>query len=459
MTKVKLYILILITCFGCNVSVFAQQSIEDSLLSVLETTKVDSTKLNLLNTLCEKSWLKGNYVKAREYADDVLLITNAKIGISKEPEKNCYLKSKADALNHIAIIFRYLGDYTESLANHINALKIRESINDKKGIARSYLGIGSIYNLMGDNVKALDYKFRSKKIYEEIRDTNSLANVCTHIGSIYYEQGKYDDANSFFTKSIMHCWRTGNFSVLANAYSYAGLVYEKTGDYKQAIENYGLCLAIKQSLGLKDGIAEANSFLGHASIKIHKYKEAASYLNTGLKIAKEIGSKEYQKNIYKTFTQLDSINGNFALAFEHHKLYMAYRDSLVNQKTSEKITQLQNKFETEKIEQIRALEEEQKEIKRHAESKQQKIILYAVSSGLLLMFVLAIVIFRGYQQKQKSNKELVSKNEIIAKQKHLVEEKHKEITDSIHYAQRIQKALITPEKYIDKQLNKLNKNS
>jgi hypothetical protein len=39
----------------------------------------------------------------------------------------------------------------------------------------------------------------------------------------------------------------------------------------------------------------------------------------------------------------------------------------------------------------------------------------------------------------------------------LVEEKHKEITDSIHYAQRIQRALITPEKYIEKQLNKLNK--
>ena len=75
------------------------------------------------------------------------------------------------------------------------------------------------------------------------------------------------------------------------------------------------------------------------------------------------------------------------------------------------------------------------------------------------MFILAIVIFRGYQQKQKSNRELLSKNEIIEEQKRIVEEKHKEITDSIHYAQRIQRALITPEKYIDKQLNKLNKNS
>ncbi len=37
-----------------------------------------------------------------------------------------------------------------------------------------------------------------------------------------------------------------------------------------------------------------------------------------------------------------------------------------------------------------------------------------------------------------------------------VDEKQKEILDSIHYAKRIQTALITSEKYIEKNLNKLN---
>ena len=457
MIKAKFYICVIVTCLGFNGPFFAQQSNEDSLLSVLKTSKIDSVKLDVLNSLCEKSWLKGDYIKARQYADDALLIANAKITTSSAGEKNIFLKGKANTLNHIAIIFRYLGNYTEALTNHFAALKIREVINDKKGIARSYLGIGSIYNFMGDNAKALDYKFKSKKLYEELKDTIDLANVCNHIGLIYYEQGKYDDANSFFMQAIMNCFKTGNFSVLANSYSYAGLVYEKTGDYKQAIDNYGLCLAIKQSLGLKDGITESYLFLGLVNIKIKKYREADKYLNKALSLAKEIRSREHQKNIYLGYTKLDSVNGDFKSAFQHHKLYMAYRDSLVNQKTSEKITQLQNQFETEKREQIRVLEEKQLEIKRQAESKQQKIILYAVSSGLFLMFILAIVIFRGYQQKQKSNRELLSKNEIIEEQKRIVEEKHKEITDSIHYAQRIQRALITPEKYIEKQLNKLNK--
>lgn len=43
---------------------------------------------------------------------------------------------------------------------------------------------------------------------------------------------------------------------------------------------------------------------------------------------------------------------------------------------------------------------------------------------------------------------------IISEQKESLEEKHKEITDSIKYAARIQRSLITNDKYISKFINK-----
>ena len=42
----------------------------------------------------------------------------------------------------------------------------------------------------------------------------------------------------------------------------------------------------------------------------------------------------------------------------------------------------------------------------------------------------------------------------INKQKVILEQKQKEILDSIHYAKRIQKALISSEFYISKELKK-----
>ena len=67
--------------------------------------------------------------------------------------------------------------------------------------------------------------------------------------------------------------------------------------------------------------------------------------------------------------------------------------------------------------------------------------------GFTLMLVVAGVSFRAYRNTQKAN-------EIISGQKDLVEEKQKEILDSIHYAKRIQKSLLPTGKYIYKNLNK-----
>jgi serine phosphatase RsbU (regulator of sigma subunit) len=52
-----------------------------------------------------------------------------------------------------------------------------------------------------------------------------------------------------------------------------------------------------------------------------------------------------------------------------------------------------------------------------------------------LVLLLALFIYRGLKQKQKANF-------VITGQKHLLEEKHKEITDSINYAKRIQYSLL-----------------
>lgn len=69
----------------------------------------------------------------------------------------------------------------------------------------------------------------------------------------------------------------------------------------------------------------------------------------------------------------------------------------------------------------------------------------------MLVLILAIVIFKNLQTNKKKNK-------IISYQKEQVEEKQKEILDSIRYAKRIQRALLPTEKYIDKSLNRLKNN-
>ncbi|MBK7817003.1 MAG: SpoIIE family protein phosphatase [Sphingobacteriaceae bacterium] len=67
----------------------------------------------------------------------------------------------------------------------------------------------------------------------------------------------------------------------------------------------------------------------------------------------------------------------------------------------------------------------------------QKIVMFISIIGLLLISIFSVFLFKATKQKELANKELI-------KQKHLVTEKNKEITDSITYAKRIQQSLLPP---------------
>lgn len=73
---------------------------------------------------------------------------------------------------------------------------------------------------------------------------------------------------------------------------------------------------------------------------------------------------------------------------------------------------------------------------------QKKMTNYAIIA-LVVLSGLILFVFRSYNEKRKANS-------IISKQKEIVENKQKEIVDSINYAKYIQNALLPDEKIISK---------
>ena len=107
----------------------------------------------------------------------------------------------------------------------------------------------------------------------------------------------------------------------------------------------------------------------------------------------------------------------------------------------------QQKIEAEKKKQELENARTEQELKT-AEIKQQKIIRNFILAGLVLVLGLAFLVYRSLLQNKKAKS-------IIEEQKLLVEEKQKEIVDSIKYAKRIQSAHLPTNKYIDKNIDRL----
>src|SRR6266704_3036039 len=83
-----------------------------------------------------------------------------------------------------------------------------------------------------------------------------------------------------------------------------------------------------------------------------KFKQAGKYLLKAESVAKEIGEKENLRDTYILLTELDSSKGDFKSAFENHKSFILYRDSLDNEETRKKTIQSQMNYDFEKKEAV-----------------------------------------------------------------------------------------------------------
>ena len=80
--------------------------------------------------------------------------------------------------------------------------------------------------------------------------------------------------------------------------------------------------------------------------------------------------------------------------------------------------------------------------KAEVKLKQQKIIILISLIGFVAIIGFSISLIRANRNKERANKE-------ISHQKALLDEKNKEVTDSIRYAQRIQQSLLPPQDMLD----------
>ena len=86
-------------------------------------------------------------------------------------------------------------------------------------------------------------------------------------------------------------------------------------------------------------------------------------------------------------------------------------------------------------------------------------MIFAVAGVLLVVVVFSFFLFQRFRLAQKQKVIIEDQKVMVDKAYEHLHEKNKEVMDSIHYARRIQRALITPEPYIHARLTKLKKNT
>ncbi|MES2139403.1 MAG: tetratricopeptide repeat protein [Bacteroidota bacterium] len=438
--KMKYYLFILTICL-CHLTSPAQNKNIDSLQTLLKTDKADTNKINHSNEIC---W---EYIKIGLF-DTAVYFGNVSLQLAQQLN---FKRGISKSYSNIGICNYYQSNFPKALDCYLKALKEDEDLGDKSGMAAHLGNIGTVYLCQADYSKALDYYNKALKIAEELGNKRIISNSLGNIGIIYEDQKDFPKALDYYFRGIKMAEVLKDKNGTARYLFQIGTVYRYQGDYTKAMNYYSKGLKMAEELGDKNGIAIQLASIGSAYIVLKKYNDAYNYIYRALALSESIGAKDNLKTCYYDLSELyekatialpDSIGGKL-LNMEQMRLRSLYyfkrsieiKDTLFSQENKKQLVQKEMNFEFDKKEIAAKSAQDKKDAITDEEKHRQKIIIYSVSLGLFLVLLLALFIFRGYKQKQKSNFVLGEKNKII-------EEKNKNITDSINYALRIQRAML-----------------
>ncbi len=445
-------------------SAYTQSKTIDSLQRELQIFKDDTNKVNVLNslttlllhnqslsTVSKKSlFKKGDYSKEIQYSNTALDLSkklafekgkgyayknlgwiNHKLNNFTEALKNYHAaldvwkresKTQNIAETYLWLSFTYYSQnsYPESLKNAYNAIGLFEKLGDKLGWANCFQSIGNIYFDQNNFSEGLKNFNEALKLRKEIGDQQGIGQTYNSMGNIYFGQGNYPEALTKFSDALEIFKKMGNDAPewgipwsslnIAEVYVRQGQIAdakknktEATSKYSEALKSYFEALRIYVEIENEGDIIATHLLIGSLYVKLKKNPSAKKYIEKAIRLAKASESKISLRDSYMILSYLNESEGNIKDAYENYKMYIVYRDSLLNDENAKKILETKLQYEFDKKEDLAKTQQE----KKNTEAKRIKNLQYFAIGGLgvivLAVLLIATIQWRNNKQKQKAN--------------------------------------------------------
>ncbi len=134
------------------------------------------------------------------------------------------------------------------------------------------------------------------------------------------------------------------------------------------------------------------------------------------KLADEVGVRTKLKEIYLTRSEIEQKAGNYKLASEYYAKTLAVSDSLFKAETSEKVAEVEARYQNEKKQKEIGQLEKDKQI-QSLTIRQKSTLNYILIGSLVAFLVVAFLIYRNLQQRQRLKQQKINE---LEKDKQLV---------------------------------------
>jgi len=389
-------------------------------------------------------------------------------------------KGMGSNLMNIGLIYTSESDYGKALDYYFKSLRLFEQINFQKGLSACYGNIVLVYMETGDHDKALEFAFKALAIDKVMGNEGMQARHLGNIGVLYTNKKELDKAMQYLNEALTKYKLVDDQRGVANIIGNIAGSYIKKKEFDTAIEYIQKSIASYEKLNSKKDVAINTLNMSGAYIEMHKANYKSKLLSKGqnkldLAMQNTLKALAISQSLNETYIELDArsqlyeiekLKGNKAQALIEFEKYVALRDTINGQQKKKDFLRKELLFEFEKkatgdsVKNLAANQLQQAQIEaQKANLKVEKTKREGLIAGIILLVLFSLfignrlILMRRQKEFIEKQKDFVEHQRInISAQKKILEEKSKEIFDSIMYAKRLQEAILPSNKLLNKYL-------
>ncbi len=358
--------------------------------------------------------------------------------------------------------------YEEALQHFLEATELFYSLGFEDGVGMCYNNIANIYTILEQHERALEYYMRNFTLQQKTGNKLEYAHSALNIGTYYigYKGNNYEqfearrniDSLFHYLTIAMETYEEVQYPLgVIQASSNIGFayLYSKVPDFDKARSHFNRAETLANHLNLPAEIARAKRNKAFLLARTGQYVQAIELFREANELFIELNQKEDELMLYKRIAETYAQINNFETAFYYLQRYDVMNDSLRQKESQRLIDQLSIRFESElKDQEIASALLRERDLE--ARNVAQKRFNLALQIGIGIFGIFLVLVFYQFLQKRKANALLISRNIEITQQKEeieqqknrvleqqtILEQQQRNILDSIHYASRIQQAIL-----------------
>jgi len=228
-------------------------------------------------------------------------------------------KFQADALKYLGRSQSKLYNHQKALDYYAQRLSLCNEMNDKKGMAETYVHFGFLLKKQNRYKEALSYFNKGLEKYKEISDSISMASCLSQIGYTYYQQSNYIMARSHFESSLRIYEALNNQRKIMALKENIMMIFITKGDYNKALPTLIENKNYNRTKGYDLLVAVENQHLGNIYLSQGKYDLAHVVYQESLEIFQQEDIKQGIAYIFWAIGQTYKNQGNLIKALDYIK--------------------------------------------------------------------------------------------------------------------------------------------